>query len=143
AGLNTVDVNLLNTFQQVILYLWPLLTNPITINTFVVWLRLYWFEQRFEHIAKEARMRRGTISKSKIRSNRVDDGDVEKGVNGRKITVMLNGKRTRINNDGTVLGDAHPAASSGLDAHSETATSGDSSANRRADIRFASTVSRS
>ncbi|KAL1843790.1 hypothetical protein VTJ49DRAFT_7500 [Mycothermus thermophilus] len=141
AGLNTVDLNLLNTVQQVVLYLWPLLTNPITINTFVVWLRLYWFEKRFQHIAQEARQRRGTISKSKTRSNRVDDIDPEKGVNGRKITVMLNGTRTRINNDGTVLA---PTGSSNQNAAPPANGAPPASPpRRRSDIRFASTVSRS
>src|SRR5436309_11679044 len=65
AGLNTVDVNVLNTYQQIILFLLPFLTNPIIINTFVVFLRLYWFEKRFQHIAKEARRRRGTLSRSR------------------------------------------------------------------------------
>ncbi|KAL2271814.1 hypothetical protein VTJ83DRAFT_1185 [Remersonia thermophila] len=143
AGLNTVDINMLNTVQQVILYLWPWLTNPITINTFVVWLRLYWFEKRFQHIASEARRRRGTISKSKARLNRVDSMDPEKAVNGRKITVMLGGTRTRINNDGTVLGDAPPAASS--DQNAAPPANGAPPAapsRRRSDARLAPTVSR-
>ncbi|KAK4141645.1 cation transport protein-domain-containing protein [Dichotomopilus funicola] len=108
AGLNTVDLNLLNTFQQVILYLWPMLSNPITINSFVVFLRLYWFEKRFQHIAREARLKRGTLSKSKARQ-RMDNVDVEKGVNGRKITVMLNGARSRITNDGMLLDANQPS----------------------------------
>lgn len=89
SGLNTIDVNRLNTYQQVILFFLPMLTNPITINTFVVFLRLYWFEKRFQHIAKEAKNRRRTISKS--RSQMRGERDVEReemGVNGRHIVVM-------------------------------------------------------
>src|SRR4051794_23858894 len=63
AGLNTVNVNLLNTFQQVVIYLICMLANPITINSFVVFLRLYWFEKRFQHIVREARQRRVSIAK--------------------------------------------------------------------------------
>jgi Trk-type K+ transport system membrane component len=48
AGLNTVDVNLLNTFQQVVILLMAMMSNPMTINTFVVFLRLYWFEKKFQ-----------------------------------------------------------------------------------------------
>ncbi|KAI0180493.1 potassium transport protein TRK1/TRK2 [Hypoxylon sp. FL1284] len=103
AGLNTVDTNLLNTFQQAVLYILSMLSNPITINSFVVFLRLYWFEKRFQHIAKEARSRRVTISKSRSKAKATAAG-VERGVNGRNITVMHNtAKQARMNNDGTVL----------------------------------------
>ncbi|KAI6090381.1 potassium transport protein TRK1/TRK2 [Hypoxylon rubiginosum] len=103
AGLNTVDVNLLNTFQQAVIYILSMLSNPITINSFVVFLRLYWFEKRFQHIVKEARTRRVSISKSRSKS-KATSVDVERGVNGRNITVMHDtAKQSRINNDGTVL----------------------------------------
>ncbi|KAK0623617.1 cation transport protein-domain-containing protein [Immersiella caudata] len=102
AGLNTVDFNRLNTFQQVVCYIIPMLANPITINSFVVFLRLYWFEKRFQNLVSEARTKRGTISKSKTRP-RDDIQDAEKGVNGRSITVMRNGQPSRITNDGIVL----------------------------------------
>lgn len=102
AGLNTVDVNLLNTFQQICIFLFPMLANPITINSFVVFLRLYWFEKRFQNIAREARQRRGTISKSKSKA-KGDINRLETGVNGRNITVMHDGTRSRITNDGILL----------------------------------------
>lgn len=91
SGLNTVDVNLLRTYQQIIIFLLPQLTNPITINTFVVFLRLYWFEKRFQHIAKEAKRQRKTISRTRsdMRGER-DLGREERGVRGRTITVMHN-----------------------------------------------------
>ena len=89
AGLNTVDVNLLTTYQQLMLFFIPMLTNPITINTFVVFLRLYWFEKRFQHIATEARRNRRTISKTRSQMKGEPDlGQEEAGVNGRKIVVM-------------------------------------------------------
>jgi len=154
AGLNTVDINSLNTFQQIIFYLWPMMTNPITINSFVVFLRLYWFEKRFQHIVREARQRRGTISKSKTKPKR-DDADVERGVDGRKITVMLNGARSRITNDGILLED-NPPHSSDPREPSSTAPPSDQSATdvatdvaddlpepRRPEIKFARTVTKS
>ena len=106
AGLNTVNVNNLNTFQQVMLYLLPMLTNPITINSFVVFLRLYWFEKRFQHIVKEARQRRGTLSRSKAKAQ-LDLSNAERGVDGRHITIMHggSGKQPRITNDGILLDD--------------------------------------
>lgn len=155
AGLNTVDINKLNTFQQIVLYLWPLMANPITVNTFVVFLRLYWFEKRFQHIVRESRQKRGTISKSKSKAkNQAGPDDLERGVNGRKITVVLNGTRSRITNDGTVLGDGpaladqtDPVPRPGTAAQSESHTSGagaaESSAPRRPEIKFARTVTKS
>ncbi|KAK4241702.1 Low-affinity potassium transport protein [Achaetomium macrosporum] len=144
AGLNTVDLNLLNTFQQIILYLWPMLTNPITINSFVVFLRLYWFEKRFQHIVRETRQRRGTISKSKTRA-KPDDADVERGVDGRKITVMLNGPTSRITNDGILLDDK-PRSSDDEEPDPKSKIPSNPSATdqpRRPDIKFARTVTKS
>ncbi|KAI0145711.1 potassium transport protein TRK1/TRK2 [Hypoxylon sp. NC0597] len=103
AGLNTVDVNLLNTFQQLVIYFLAMMSNPITIHSSVVFLRLYWFEKRFQHIVKEATSRRVSITKSRTKA-KASAADVEKGVNGRNITVMHNtAKASRITNDGILL----------------------------------------
>lgn len=150
AGLNTVDLNLLNTFQQIVLYLWPMLTNPITINSFVVFLRLYWFEKRFQHIAREARQKRGTISKSKTKS-KANQEDLERGVDGRKITVMLNGARSRITNDGILLDDdsvspldqPKPELKPGPASQPQTNGTAESQEARRPEIKFARTVTKS
>ncbi|KAG4429965.1 hypothetical protein IFR05_014553 [Cadophora sp. M221] len=90
SGLNTVDINLLNTWQQIVVYLIPMITNPITINSFVVFLRLYWFEKRFQHIARESTKNRRSVAKtlSKAKTNDRDVGEEERGVNGRSIVVM-------------------------------------------------------
>ena len=90
SGLNTVDINKLNTWQQVVLFLVPMMTNPITINSFVVFLRLYWFEKRFQHIVREATRNRRSIAKtiSKSKTEERDLGREERGVNGRSIVVM-------------------------------------------------------
>lgn len=45
-----IDANLLALYQQIVLYFLPTLTTPIFINTMVVFVRLYWFEKRFENI---------------------------------------------------------------------------------------------
>ncbi|KFY70118.1 hypothetical protein V499_09440 [Pseudogymnoascus sp. VKM F-103] len=102
SGLNPIDFNNLNTFQQIVLYLLPMMTNPITNNTFVVFLRLYWFEKRFQHIAKEAKRARRSMSKtrSQMKGER-DTAGIEHGVNGRTIRVI---------HDTTRMGTAgHPA----------------------------------
>ena len=69
-----------------------MICTPIFINTFVVFVRLYWFERRFQNIARDARLLRRT--KSRSRTVPIDDmgtkGD-EKGVRGRSIVVLHNG----------------------------------------------------
>lgn len=65
--------------------------NPIFINTSVVFIRLYWFEQRFDHIVKEAQRSRRTRTRSRTVSESridVDAGRLEMGVNGREIKVL-------------------------------------------------------
>lgn len=103
AGLNTVDVNNLTTFQQCVIFFLAMLANPITVNSFVVFLRLYWFEKRFEHIVLETRGRRlFTFSKSKSMAKN-GESLAEMGVNGRNIRVMHGGGKRRVANDGTLL----------------------------------------
>ncbi|KAI3337522.1 cation transport protein-domain-containing protein [Xylariaceae sp. AK1471] len=103
AGLNTVDVNRLNTFQQLVMYFCALLSNPITIHSSVVFLRLYWFEKRFQHIVHEARSRRVTVSKSRSKTQ-PNAADAESGMNGRSINVVHDtGKSARMTNDGILL----------------------------------------
>ena len=66
--------------------------TPIFINTFVVFVRLYWFERRFQNVVREARNFRG--SKSRTRTEPREDlhsGTAEKGVRGRSIVVLHNG----------------------------------------------------
>ncbi|KAF4312983.1 Cation transporter [Botryosphaeria dothidea] len=89
SGLNTVDVNKLYLYQQVVLMLIACVCNPIFINTFVVFVRLYWFEKRFQGLVAEARNRNRT--RSRTRSEGKTDRDLgreEMGVNGRAITVV-------------------------------------------------------
>ena len=72
-----------------------MLATPIFINTMVVFVRLYWFEKRFQHIVKEAQNLRRSRSRSRSNTmtiNEKDLGTEEKGVNGRRITVLRGGK---------------------------------------------------
>jgi Trk-type K+ transport system membrane component len=103
AGLNTVDVNLLNTFQQLVIFFCAMMSNPISIHTSVVFLRLYWFEKRFQNLVQDARHKRGTVSKAKVSTN-PDPERADLGVNGRNITIMRNtAQPSRITNDGILL----------------------------------------
>ncbi|TDZ24137.1 Low-affinity potassium transport protein [Colletotrichum orbiculare MAFF 240422] len=108
AGLNTIDVNLLNTFQQICLYFFTMTSNPITIHSSVVFLRLYWFEKRFQTVVREARLRRNTISKSMSRARGDDLSQLERGrnqdFNRHNIKIVHgNGQSNRITNDGILL----------------------------------------
>lgn len=73
--------------------------NPIAINSFVVFVRLYWFEKRFQHIANDARALRWTRSRNAtIGSLHSEDDRAERGVRGRSIVVLRN-----------EAGEAHPS----------------------------------
>ena len=89
SGLNTVDVNKIKFGQQFVLYFWAMLCNPIVINSFVVFVRLYWFEKRFEDIVKNSNNLRRTKSKHRINTISKDDVEVGlPGVAGRAIRVL-------------------------------------------------------
>lgn len=72
-----------------------MVATPIFINTFVVFVRLYWFEQRFQHVVREARnigrTRTRSRTKTEARQDTQDLGLLERGVNGRDIVVLHNG----------------------------------------------------
>ena len=52
SGLNTVDVKALKTYQQLVIYFIPIITNAGFINIIVVVIRLQWFEKRYKNIGK-------------------------------------------------------------------------------------------
>jgi Trk-type K+ transport system membrane component len=67
--------------------------TPIFINTFVVFIRLYWFEKRFQNVVIESRSARHTRTMSRRRSemeaeNDRDMNQEERGVGNRQIKVM-------------------------------------------------------
>ena len=73
-----------------------MIATPIFINTFVVFLRLYWFEKRFQHIVKEARNWRRTRSRSRTNTQILEESDTgreNRGVNGRSIVVLHDGQQ--------------------------------------------------
>lgn len=93
SGLNTVNLNDILLYQQIVLMLIACVCNPIFINTFVVFVRLYWFEKRFEHLVREVnsqrRSRTRTVSKTKSQMKQDQDPSrIERGVAGRPITVL-------------------------------------------------------
>lgn len=90
SGLNTIDINNLLLSQQIILVLISCIANPIWINTMVVFIRLYWFEKRFQNVARDSRAWRRTRTRSRTRSEMRQsfDHDEERGVAGREIHVV-------------------------------------------------------
>lgn len=68
-----------------------MICTPIFINTFVVFVRLYWFERRFQNVVREARNIRRTRSRTKTElKDDLDPSLTEKGVRGRSIVVLHN-----------------------------------------------------
>ncbi|KAH8146762.1 uncharacterized protein LAJ45_09136 [Morchella importuna] len=91
SGINTVDVNTIKLYQQIVMYIVPLITTPIFINTFVVFVRLYWFEKRFENIVALSRQpsRAKTGRSTGTLFSPTEDVDrEERGVRGREIKVL-------------------------------------------------------
>ncbi|KAI9887001.1 MAG: low affinity potassium transporter [Watsoniomyces obsoletus] len=99
SGLNTIDVNNIKTFQQVVLFIFTFLCNPIPINTFVVFIRLYWFEKRFQNIVREARNYRRTRSRSRTETKDERNPALEEqGVVGRDIRVLHRRQESMLTN---------------------------------------------
>ncbi|KAI9801200.1 MAG: hypothetical protein M1825_003474 [Sarcosagium campestre] len=59
SGLNTVDVKDLKTYQQLVIYFSPIITNLGFINIIVVVIRLYWFEKHLRQVAPSLLRARG------------------------------------------------------------------------------------
>ncbi|KAF2626600.1 high affinity potassium transport protein [Macroventuria anomochaeta] len=111
SGLNTIDVNTLYLYQQVAIMLITCICTPIFINTFVVFIRLYWFEKRFQSVVLEARSMRATRTRTlsrrkseiKAEQERVM-GDEERGVGNRRIEIMRSASGHA---EGGVIADEH------------------------------------
>lgn len=74
AGLNTVDLNKTSLYQQIVVYIFCMLTTPIFIHGSLLFIRLYWFERHFDNIQESSkrnfRMRRSaTVMTARSQSN--------------------------------------------------------------------------
>lgn len=85
--------------------------TPIFINTFVVFIRLYWFEKRFQSVVLEARSMRATRTrtlsrrKSEMKAEHERQvGDEERAVGDRHIRIMRTGSGHA---EGGVIEDEH------------------------------------
>lgn len=64
AGLNTINLSAINTFQQFILFLLIIIGSAINVSIVVLYIRMKAFERRFKGIVDEARQRRRERSSS-------------------------------------------------------------------------------
>lgn len=60
AGLNTLNLSSLNTFQQCIIFVHIILGNPIFVSAFVVHVRKHAFHTRFRKVAEDKQSKRKT-----------------------------------------------------------------------------------
>ncbi|KAK3401065.1 cation transport protein-domain-containing protein [Sordaria brevicollis] len=142
-GLNTVDLNLINTFSQIVIFFLTMLTNPIAIGYYTVSLRRYWFEKKLQTIVQDAKQRRGTISKSKSQMRNDMLSQVERGVGGRPITVMHGSGSPRMTNDGIMLGSINKPTYDSRAAPDQPNPEHPEDHRRQPEIRFAGTVKKS
>lgn len=127
SGLNTVDLNQLTLYQQIVLYFITILCTPIFIHSALVFIRLYWFEKRFQHVVRDARALRATRSRMDTVTQDKDSDEInnaERGVSGRSIVVLRN-------NSGDARGNKLPdpagvAESASTDPAKEESTPGQS-----------------
>ena len=84
SGLNTIRLQSDPTYTQISLVHHQHVADPIVIHTFVVLVRLYWFEKRFQHIVRDTvpyavrgpeHLRRGGSSRMLTTRSRVSGGN--------------------------------------------------------------------
>ncbi|CAG8108367.1 unnamed protein product [Penicillium olsonii] len=123
SGLNTVDLNGLRLYQQIFLYLITCLCTPIFIHSALVFIRLYWFEKRFQHVVRDARAMRRTRSRMDTVTEDRQSEDVnraELGVSGRPIVVIRDGEGDA--RDGRLTDPASKTVDSGINTPARTAS---------------------
>lgn len=128
SGLNTVDLNSLWLYQQIILYLITCLCTPIFIHGALVFIRLYWFEKRFEHVVRDGRAMRRTRSRMETVTEDRESNDInraELGVSGRPIVVIRNDSGDA--RDGRLTDPGTKAVDSGVNTPEARGSSADSS----------------
>ncbi|KAF2188061.1 potassium transport protein 1 [Zopfia rhizophila CBS 207.26] len=87
SGLNTVDVKALKTYQQIFIYITPIVTNLGFVNIIVVVVRLRWFRQRFKGLAtkKPRSIKQDSDRQSQTVTNPSDTRDLEEGLTGETV----------------------------------------------------------
>ncbi|KAJ6168006.1 hypothetical protein N7497_000849 [Penicillium chrysogenum] len=91
SGLNTVNLNGLHLYQQIVFYIITIICTPVFIHSALVFIRLYWFEKRFQRVVRDARALRTTRSRMDNVSQDNDSEGInlaELGDGGRSIVVL-------------------------------------------------------
>lgn len=123
SGLNTVDLNGLRLYQQIFLYFITCLCTPIFIHSALVFIRLYWFEKRFQHVVRDARAMRRTRSRMETVTEDHENEDTnraELGVSGRRIVVIRDGEGDA--RDGRLTDSSSKTIDSGINTPARTAS---------------------
>ncbi|KTW32362.1 uncharacterized protein T551_00452 [Pneumocystis jirovecii RU7] len=89
AGLVTLDINTLSVYQQVVLYIIPMLTTPIFIHSLTAIVRLFLIRSKFDNIVQQARTQ--SLRKNQCLNNVfMSYSEIEeRGVGDRPIHVLL------------------------------------------------------
>ncbi|KAI4638618.1 hypothetical protein J4E93_009919 [Alternaria ventricosa] len=85
SGLNPVDVKALTTYQQIFVYITPIVTNLGFINVLVVVVRLRWFKQKLKGIAaahSRPKSLQLSMSRAQTIDNTADTRKIEEGLTG-------------------------------------------------------------
>lgn len=127
AGLNTVDMNKLSLYQQIVIYIICCLTTPIFIHGSLCFLRLYWFERYFDNIRETSKLnfkmrRTATMmartqsmdrSRTMESSSQATQGNDRSRIQSRTPTTgnqvfTEQSSRTRVSNTPTIKGGDSP-----------------------------------
>ncbi|KAJ5543743.1 hypothetical protein N7513_007251 [Penicillium frequentans] len=78
SGLNTVDLNGLRLYQQIVFYIITILCTPIFLHSGLVFIRLYWFEKRFQHMIQDTSALRTARSRMNTASQDNDSEEINR-----------------------------------------------------------------
>ncbi|EPX75241.1 potassium ion transporter Trk1 [Schizosaccharomyces octosporus yFS286] len=87
-GLNTVNLVDLTTWQQFVIFFFPIVSVPIWMHGAISFVRLYWFRRKFRYVIKQNRTRRYQRN-ARRKQLKQEKKNEEQGVRGRKIQVLL------------------------------------------------------
>jgi len=106
ADRNSVDVKALKTYQQIFIYITPIITNLGFVNIIVVIVRLQWFSKRFKDLATRKLKSHRETQKQAV-SRYADTRDMEGGLTGETVMPRSDLPDLSDNKRPGVASDAH------------------------------------
>ncbi|WBW73053.1 plasma membrane potassium ion transmembrane transporter Trk1 [Schizosaccharomyces osmophilus] len=87
-GLNTVNLIDLTTWQQFVIFFFPIVSVPIWMHGAISFVRLYWFRRKCRYVIRQNRTRRfqRNVRRKQLKQEKKNE---KQGVRGRKIQVLL------------------------------------------------------